>query len=59
MISALQTFGRLLWGNWPTLLAWYLGGQLIHMYWIQLAGWVGGSSALGGLLLMPIALLAQ
>lgn len=59
MISALRTFGRVLWGHWPALLAWYLGGQLIHKYWIEFAGWVGGSTAAGGMLLMPVALMAQ
>ncbi|MDQ0894307.1 hypothetical protein [Agromyces ramosus] len=51
--------GRLLLSHWPALIAWFLGGVLARYLVIELAGYVGASSALGGLLLMPLAILAR
>ncbi|QEO14297.1 hypothetical protein FLP10_07605 [Agromyces intestinalis] len=59
MRSVISTTGRLLAATWPQLLAWYLAGTLARYLMIQLAGFVGASTALGGLLLMPIAILAR
>lgn len=59
MFSAIRDFARVLAWHAPAMLAWFLGGQLVHTYWIQFAGFIGGSSAIGGMLLMPVALMAQ
>ncbi|WP_322409045.1 hypothetical protein [Microbacterium invictum] len=50
---------RLLAAHWPALLAWYLAGSLGRYLSIQLAGYVGGYTALGGILLLPLAILAK
>jgi hypothetical protein len=50
---------RLLAAHWPALIAWYLAGTLGRYLSIQLAGLVGGYSALGGILLLPLAILAK
>ncbi len=45
--------------HWPALLAWYLAGALAH-YWVTaLAGFVGAYSSVGGLLILPFAVLAR
>ena len=45
--------------HWPALLAWYLAGSLAH-YWVTaLAGFVGAYSSVGGLLILPFAVLAR
>ncbi|MFD6699942.1 MULTISPECIES: hypothetical protein [unclassified Microbacterium] len=45
--------------HWPALLAWYLAGTLAH-YWVTaLAGFVGAYSSVGGLLILPFAVLAR
>jgi hypothetical protein len=59
MQQALRTFGRVLAGHWPTLMAWYLGGEVVHRLVLQLAGTVGGHTTLGGLLILPIAVAAR
>ena len=51
--------GRLLVAHWPVLLAWYLAGTLGRYMGIELAGFVGGYSALGGILLLPLPILAK
>ncbi|AZS35439.1 hypothetical protein CVS47_00031 [Microbacterium lemovicicum] len=51
--------GRLLLAHGPALLAWYLAGTLGRYLGIQLAGYVGGYTALGGILLLPLAILAK
>ena len=51
--------GRLLAAHWPALVAWYLAGTLGRYLGIELAGFVGGYSALGGILLLPLAILAK
>ncbi|MHC3000162.1 hypothetical protein OB08_13775 [Microbacterium sp. HJ5] len=51
--------GRLLAAHWPALVAWYLAGTLGRYLGIELAGFVGGYSALGGMLLLPLPILAK
>lgn len=59
MRHAVDTALRVLRRHWPVVLAWYLGGEAAHLVLLQLAGVVGGSTALGGLLLLPLAVLAR
>lgn len=59
MAPALRTFGRILARHWPALIAWYLGGEAAHQLLVQLAGFVGGHTTLGGLLLLPLAVAAR
>lgn len=59
MSQALRTFGRILARHWPALMAWYLGGEALHRVLIELAGFVGGHTTLGGLLLLPLAVAAR
>ncbi|MDR2997109.1 MAG: hypothetical protein LBU78_03210, partial [Microbacterium sp.] len=59
MLTILATTGRVLLRHWPALLAWYLGGILVH-YWVTaLAGFVGAYNSTGGLLILPVAVLAR
>jgi len=50
---------RLAAARWPALLAWYLAGWLARYLLIELAATVGANSALLGLMLMPLAILAR
>ena len=59
MSQALRTFGRILARHWPALMAWYLGGEALHRVLIEFAGFVGGHTTLGGLLLLPLAVAAR
>lgn len=59
MQQALRTFGRVLAGHWPALMAWYLGGEVVHRLGIEVAGIVGGYTTLGGLLILPVAVAAR
>lgn len=59
MIAVLRLAGRLLWRHWPALLALYLAGTLGRYLAIQIAGFVGAYSAIGGALLFPLAILAR
>lgn len=59
MQQAFRTFGRVLAGHWPALMAWYLGGEVVHRLVLQVAGTVGGYTTLGGLLILPIAVAAR
>lgn len=59
MAPALRTFGRILAHHWPALMAWYLGGEALHRLLVELAGFVGGHTTLGGLLLLPLAVAAR
>ena len=43
----------------PTLLAWYVGSILAHFGIIQVAGLVGGYTAVGGLSILPLAVLTR
>lgn len=58
MISVLARAGRLWLAHWPALLAWLLGGTLVHFLVLKLASFVGARSAVGGILLLPVAALA-
>lgn len=59
MPQAFRTFMRILARHWPALIAWYLGGEAVHQLLVQLAGFVGGHTTLGGLLLLPLAVAAK
>ncbi|MEI3849140.1 MULTISPECIES: hypothetical protein [unclassified Microbacterium] len=59
MRQALRTFGRILARHAPALVAWYLGGEAVHRVLVQVAGFVGGHTTLGGLLLLPLAVAAR
>ncbi|MGO4680070.1 hypothetical protein [Microbacterium sp. 2MCAF23] len=59
MGAILRTTGRVLWMRWPALLAWYLAGILVHYAVNEVAGVVGAYTSVGGLLILPIAVLAR
>lgn len=59
MIAILTGAGRQLLAHWPAIIAWFLAGTLVNWAVIQFAGWVGAYSALGGALLLPLAILAR
>lgn len=59
MIQGVRTFGRVLAGHWPTLLMWFLASTLVHDAWLDIAGYLGGTSAIAGILLVPIAVGVQ
>ncbi|WP_314094595.1 hypothetical protein [Microbacterium foliorum] len=59
MSQAFRIFARIVAGHWPALMAWYLGGEALHRVLIELAGFVGGHTTLGGLLLLPLAVAAR
>lgn len=59
VLRILVASGRALLRCWPTLLAWYLGSVLAHFAVIQVAGFVGGHTAVGGLSILPLAVLTR
>jgi hypothetical protein len=59
MIAVLRLAGQLLWRHWPALLALYLAGTLGRYVAIEVAGFVGAYSAIGGALLFPLAILSR
>ncbi|WP_460796597.1 hypothetical protein [Microbacterium sp. GXF0217] len=60
MSQVIRTFGRIMARHWVALVAWYLGGEALHELLVQLAGFVGGHTTLGGLLLLlPLAVAAR
>lgn len=59
MPQLLRTFGRILVRHGVVLAAWYLGGEALHELLVQVAGFVGGRTTLGGLLLLPLAVAAR
>ena len=59
MIPLLAAIGRVLVSRWPALLAWYLGGTLVHYFGIIAAAYAGATSAVIGFLLLPLAVLAK
>ncbi|WP_243229542.1 hypothetical protein [Microbacterium sp. CIAB417] len=59
MLTLLASTGRVLAGHWPALVAWFLAGHLVHFGAIQLAGYVGAWTSVGGILLLPLAILAR
>lgn len=59
MLSIITQTLRLVARRWPPLLAWFLAGWLARYLLIELAAFVGSSFLLGGLLIMPLAILAR
>ncbi|MGW8483051.1 hypothetical protein ACWGJP_07910 [Microbacterium sp. NPDC055903] len=59
MGNMFKTLGRVLAGHWPALLAWFLAGRLVHYVLIEVAAQAGAWTSTGGLLILPIAVLAR
>ncbi|RFA09060.1 hypothetical protein B7R54_07345 [Subtercola boreus] len=59
MFSILSRTLQLVAARWPQLLAWYLAGWLARYLLIELAAFFGATSALVGLMIMPLAILAR
>jgi hypothetical protein len=59
VFSILTLTARLVAARWPQLLAWYLAGWLARYLLIELASVFGAFSALAGLLILPLAILAR
>ncbi|MDJ1113142.1 hypothetical protein [Microbacterium dauci] len=59
MRAVIVMAGRLLVAHWPALVAWFLIGTLGRYVGLEVAGFVGGYSALGGILILPLAILAK
>jgi hypothetical protein len=59
VFSILTLTARLVVARWPQLLAWYLAGWLARYLLIELASFFGAFSALAGLLVLPLAILAR
>ncbi|NYD54417.1 hypothetical protein [Microbacterium pseudoresistens] len=59
MPTILRSTGRVLLMHWPLLLAWFLGGTLARYGAIELSGFAGAHWSVGGLLLLPLAVLAR
>lgn len=59
MLTVIVRAGRLLHAHWPALLAWFLAGILARYVVVQVAGFVGAYTATGGMLLLPLAILAR
>lgn len=59
MFSILTLTARLVVARWPQLLALYLAGWLARYLLIELAAVFGAFSALAGLLVLPLAILAR
>jgi hypothetical protein len=59
VFTILTRTARLAAARWPVLLAWYLAGWLGRYLLIELAATFGTTSALAGLLIMPLAILAR
>lgn len=55
----LKATGRVLWRHWPALAAWYLAGILARYWLVLLAGVVGAYTSVGGLMILPLAVLAR
>ena len=59
VLAVIALAGRLLLAHWPALVAWFLAGILGRYAVIEVAGFVGAYTAVGGLLLLPLAILAR
>jgi hypothetical protein len=59
VFTILTRTARLAAARWPVLVAWYLAGWLARYLLIELAATFGVTSALVGLLIMPLAILAR
>lgn len=55
----LRTWWRVLVQCWPVLLAWFLAGWIARTLIVNFAGYLGNSSSILGLLVLPIGILAQ
>lgn len=51
--------GRMMLARWPILLSVFLAGWLAHYLLIQLAGFVGAYTGIGGFLVLPLAVIAS
>lgn len=58
-MGMLKTTGRLLAARWPALLAWYCGGQLAGFWLLTLASFVGAYTAVGGILILCLSIVAR
>jgi len=59
VLSILSTTGRLVALKWAPLLAWFLAGYLVHYLVIEVAAFFGATSAIIGIAIMPLAVLAR
>jgi hypothetical protein len=59
VLSILTRTLRLVAARWPVLLAWFLAGWLVRYVIIEIAAFFGATSALVGLLILPLAILAR
>jgi len=59
VLSILSTTGRLVALRWAPLLAWFLAGYLVHYLIIEVAAFFGATSAIIGIAIMPLAVLAR
>lgn len=57
MFTAIATAARVLGAHAPALLAWMIAGTLGHYLVLELASLVGARTAIGGILLLPVAAL--
>lgn len=57
--AVVRVFFTILGRHGITLMAWYLGGDAVHRALLQLAGFVGSYTTLGGLLILPLAVGAR
>ena len=57
--NPVRTFGAIVGQHGLALMAWYLAGDAAHRALLQLAGFVGSYTTLGGLLLLPLAVGAR
>ncbi|WP_434811013.1 hypothetical protein [Microbacterium sp. bgisy189] len=58
MLTVIAHTARLWLRHWPALMAWMLGGTIANYLILQGAAQVGARTALGGILLLPLAALA-
>lgn len=59
MLAAARTFLRVLARHWSALLTWFFIGEVVHQLFMHLAAYVGAYSSLGGLLILPLAVLGR
>jgi len=59
MSAGVRTFVRVLATHWRPLLTWFLLGETVHLTFMHLAAYAGAYSSLGGLLVLPIAVLGR
>lgn len=59
MRAAWGTTGRVLREHWFALAAWWLLGEAVHLGFLHLAAYAGSAWTLGGLLVLPLAVLGR